>query len=168
MAPASRIGVIAGRSSLQATSRSNHICLQCQIQAHRASHKINSPFGHLPTRRHASFMDTEKWRRKIWGTDTPPGAADPYGGPSVFEQRREMLQLDPPEEKPQDAERRTEAPADVEDDVEDDVNIDDYKPATTWEKLPRIGGDSWAKNEYISTHPFEGYKSLHIAICQSC
>ena len=87
----------------------------------------------------------------------------------AFSSRDErMLQLDPPEEKPQDAERRTEAPADVEDDVEDDVNIDDYKPATTWEKLPRIGGDSWAKNEYISTHPFEGYKSLHIAICQSC
>ena len=113
-------------------------------------------------------MDTEKWRRKIWGTDTPPGAADPYGGPSVFEQRREMLQLDPPEKKPHDAERRTGAPASVEEDVEDDVNIDDYKPATTWEKLPRIGGDSWAKNEYISTHPFEGYKSLHIATCQSC
>ena len=109
-------------------------------------------------------MDTEKWRRKIWGTDTPPGPADPYGGPSVFEQRREMLQLDPPK-KPQDAERRTEAPAIIEEDIEDDVNLGDYKPATTWEKLPRIGGDSWAKQEYISIHPFEGYESLHAAMC---
>lgn len=111
-------------------------------------------------------MDTEKWRRKIWGTDTPPGLADPYGGPSVFEQRREMLQLDPPK-KPQEVEGRTDAPAVVEEDVEDDVNIDNYKPATTWEKLPRIGGDTGAKKEYISTHPFEGYESLHVAIRQS-
>ena len=160
MAPASRIGVIAGRSSLQATSQSSHICLQCRLRAHRASYKTNPPFGHLPTRRHASFMDTEKWRRKIWGTDTPPGPADPYGGPSVFEQRREILQLDPPK-KLQDAERRTDDPAVIEEDVEDEANLGDYKPATSWEKLPRIGGDSWAKKEYISAHPFQGYERLH-------
>lgn len=74
-----------------------------------------------------------------------------------------MLQLDTPR-KHQDAERRTEDAAVIEEDIEDEVNLGDYKPATTWEKLPRIGGDSWAKKEYISAHPFEGYKSLRMAI----
>ena len=112
-------------------------------------------------------MDTEKWRRKIWGTDTPPGPADPYGGPSVFEQRREMLQLDPLK-KPKELEKQKEAPAVIEEDVDNDLNMERYKPATTWEKLPRIGGDAWAKQEYISAHPFEGYECLHIAPCQFC
>ena len=78
-----------------------------------------------------------------------------------------MLQLDPPK-KPKEVGGRTDAPAIIEEDVEDDVNMDNYKPATTWEKLPKIGGDTWAKREYISAHPFEGYESLHIAIRQSC
>ena len=78
-----------------------------------------------------------------------------------------MLQLDPPK-KPKEVGGQREAPAAIEEDVEDDINMDDYKPATTWEKLPRIGGDAWAKQEYISAHPFEGYESLRIAICQSC
>ena len=78
-----------------------------------------------------------------------------------------MLQLDPPK-KPQEGKGRTETPAVVEEDVEVDVNMDNYKPATTWEKLPRIGGDAWAKQEYVSAHPFEGYESLRTAACQFC
>ena len=164
MAPASQIGVIAGRRSLQAMSRSSYTCLQCQLHAYRASHKTNPPFIHLPTRRHASFMDTEKWRKRIWGTETPPGPKDPYtdsyGQPSVLDQMREERQRDNQEE-PHDIERRTAAP---EEGIEDNVNTEGYKPATTWERLPRIGGDTWAKKQYVSTHPFEGYMSLGIAI----
>ena len=31
---------------------------------------------------------TEKLRRKIWGTDNPPGLEDPYGDRSVFDQSK--------------------------------------------------------------------------------
>ncbi len=157
MAPASRIGVIAGRSSLQTASRSNYTCLQCQLRAYRATQKTKPPFRLPPTRRHASGINTEKWRKKIWGSETPPGQEDPYGSPSVLEQRRKELQLDVQEKEPHDVERRTEAPAVIEDGVEDYVDTEGYKPATTWETLPKIGGDTWAKKKYTSTHPFEGY-----------
>ncbi|RMZ76669.1 hypothetical protein DV738_g4815, partial [Chaetothyriales sp. CBS 135597] len=35
--------------------------------------------------RNRNLPFTEKLRRKIWGTDNPPGLADPYGGPSFLE-----------------------------------------------------------------------------------
>ena len=82
---------------------------------------------------------------------------DPYGPPSVIEQRRKELRLDVQEKELHDVERRTKAPAVVKDGVEDNINTEGYKPATTWESLPRIGGDTWAKKKYISIHPFEGY-----------
>ena len=168
MASASRIGVIAGQNALQATSRPNYTCLQCRLRAYRASHKTNPSFRHLPTRRHASFMDTEKWRKRIWGTETPPGPKDPYkspyGSPSVLDQMREERQQDVQEE-PRDVERRTEAP---EEGIEDNVNVEGYKPATTWERLPRIGGDTWAKKQYVSTHPFEGYEKPGYSNFQLC
>ena len=103
-------------------------------------------------------MDTETWRKRIWGPN-PPGPKDPYrdpyGPPSVVDRLREERQRGNQEE-PRDVESRTEAPKE---DVEDNFNTDGYKPATTWEKLPRIGGDTWAKKQYVSTHPFEGYKN---------
>ena len=66
-------------------SLSRYVCPSCQqrcqsqpilrSQRRHASNNVNLPW-------------TEKVRRKIWGTDTPPGLADPYGGPSYLEQRR--------------------------------------------------------------------------------
>ena len=116
-------------------------------------------------------MDTEKWRKRIWGTETPPGPKDPYkntyGPPSVLDQMRDERQRDMQEE-PHDMERRTEAPAVNEEDFQDNVNIEGYKPATTWESLPRIGGDAWAKNQYVSRHPFEGYEKPRYSNYQLC
>ena len=167
MAPPSGIGVLAGRRSLQATSGTSYTCLQCQLCAYRAPHKTNPSFRHFPTRRHASFMDTETWRKRIWGPN-PPGPKDPYkdpyGRPSVFDQMREKRQRDIQEE-PRDVESRTEA---SKEDIEDNFNTEGYKPATTWERLPRIGGDTWAKQQYASTHPFEGYKKPVYSSCQLC
>lgn len=109
-------------------------------------------------------MDTETWRKRIWGPN-PPGPKDPYkdGPPSVFDQMREKRQRDTQEE-PRDVERQTEAP---QEDIEDNVNTEGYRPATTWERLPRIGGDTWAKKQYVSTHSFEGYNKPRYSNCQS-
>ena len=115
-------------------------------------------------------MDPEKWRKRIWGPD-PPGPKDPYkdpyGQPSVLDQMREERQRDRQEE-PHDVERQTEAPAVIEEGIEDNDNTGGYKPATTWERLPRIGGDTWAKKQYVSTHRFEGYGKPGYSNCQLC
>jgi len=69
---------------------------------------------------------TERIRRKIWGTDSPPGLKDPYGGKGVFEERwggqRQPSQEAEPIEQESDI-----APPDA------------YTEATNWEGLERIG-----------------------------
>ncbi|KAF7502603.1 hypothetical protein GJ744_005444 [Endocarpon pusillum] len=37
---------------------------------------------------------TERIRRKMWGSDNPPGLKDPYGGPGYFERRRQEAQAE--------------------------------------------------------------------------
>ncbi|GAQ05661.1 hypothetical protein ALT_2982 [Aspergillus lentulus] len=75
---------------------------------------------------------TERVRRKIWGTDNPPGLKDPYGGEGVLE-RKWKKQPGQQEEEP--ARASTEA---LETQSEDALS-DTYEPATTWEGLPRVG-----------------------------
>jgi len=41
---------------------------------------------------------TERIRRKIWGTDQPPGLEDPYGGDSIIEQTKKQRQAQIAEE----------------------------------------------------------------------
>ena len=61
------------------------VCRSCRHQALRQRITL------LQQSRSASGQPlpfTEKLRRKIWGTDNPPGLKDPYGGPSFLERRR--------------------------------------------------------------------------------
>ncbi|KAH2194374.1 hypothetical protein EMGR_005980 [Emarellia grisea] len=75
---------------------------------------------------------TERVRRKIWGTDNPPGLKDPYGGEGVLE-RKWKKQPEQQEEEP--SRGSTEA---LETQSEDVIS-NTYEPATTWESLPRVG-----------------------------
>ena len=54
---------------------SRYTCAACRTQTSTFSTRASSQ----------AVLDTEKWRKKIWGTDKPPGAKDPYGGPSAAE-----------------------------------------------------------------------------------
>jgi hypothetical protein len=71
-------------------SKLPYICASCRHQALRQ----HSP--QLQWMRNASsgLPFTERLRRKMWGTDNPPGMKDPYGGPSYFEQRRQEVQAE--------------------------------------------------------------------------
>lgn len=64
-----------------------YVCASCRHQA--LCQRTSKP--QQPFRRNASsgLPWTERVRRKIWGTDNPPGLKDPYGGPSYFERRRQ-------------------------------------------------------------------------------
>jgi hypothetical protein len=63
-----------------------YVCPSCRYQA--AGQRIPQ----RQSRRNASsgLPFTERLRRRIWGTDNPPGMKDPYGGPGYFERRRQQ------------------------------------------------------------------------------
>ena len=69
-----------------------YVCRRCRQHLHKAP-KLNPQ-----QTRHASTEWTEKLRRKIWGTDNPPGLADPYG-PSWADRRRMQQQQAEEEER---------------------------------------------------------------------
>lgn len=68
---------------------------------------------------------TERVRRRLWGTDSPPGLKDPYGGQGVLERRWGG------KKQPEEVE---EADHDV-----DIAPPEDYIEAKTWDGLQRIG-----------------------------
>ena len=102
------------------------------------------------SRRHASWIDTDKLRKKIWGSETPPGQEDPYGKESVFDKKRR--------EREQEREKSRKLKPGPKQDVEKpDDQTDDVK-ATTTEGLQIVGGPDWeaeAWDEEIDS--FEGF-----------
>ena len=163
MAPVSRIGAIASRKSLHITSPSSYTCLKCRLLSYRAAQKSNSSTKYLPSRRHASgFINTEKWRKKIWGSENPPGQEDPYGPPGALDQRRREQGVEDPEQSAKEVETSV---GDL-DDAEEDITPrgPHYKRATTWEGLERVGYRNWGKEQFDEEHPFEGFDILDKAI----
>jgi hypothetical protein len=75
-------------------------------------------------------------RRRIWGTDEPPGLKDPYGGPSIVEESqaaRAMEKSLPKEEElvQESQSQQSKAPA---------LILDaSYQPAETWDGLEEVG-----------------------------
>ena len=74
------IDLIRARATVQAPS--TYLCSACKHHA--------SPFSTSALRAasNGKVPLTEKLRRKIWGTDNPPGLEDPYGDRSVFDQSK--------------------------------------------------------------------------------
>ncbi|KAL4881411.1 ribosomal subunit 39S-domain-containing protein [Aspergillus karnatakaensis] len=92
---------------------------------------------------------TERVRKKLWGTDNPPGLKDPYGGEGVFEKKfkkgREGKQVVPEEEAKEVSQGEGEAPVASAAETpaaiaEETEGVDDaYEPATNWAGIERIG-----------------------------
>ncbi|PYH93502.1 hypothetical protein BO71DRAFT_399718 [Aspergillus ellipticus CBS 707.79] len=99
--------------------------------------------------RHASNADSlsERVRRKIWGTDNPPGVEDPYGGQGALERKFKNQQAQKQEQAPEPAP------------VEDLPLVDDsYEPATTWKGLERIGHlDRWNDAPRTEVDTYESF-----------
>ncbi|PWY69571.1 hypothetical protein BO70DRAFT_365844 [Aspergillus heteromorphus CBS 117.55] len=106
-------------------SRALYVCSGCRQEARPR------PIAARQFLRHASNADSlsERVRRKIWGTDNPPGEKDPYGGQGVLE--RKFSKQQPPKQ-----EEVAEQPEEVEDLTLTDAS---YEPATTWAGLERVG-----------------------------
>lgn len=137
MRPAVRLLQPLEAPSLQ-LSKSLYVCSNCR-QDFLLPRASASP--QTQTRRHASSGNvpfTEKVRRKLWGTDNPPGLKDPYGGEGVIERAiRKRTQGDVEEQK-----QEPEQEAAVERLPETETEIappQEYTPATTWDGLERVG-----------------------------
>ncbi|MCJ1250805.1 hypothetical protein MMC30_008033 [Trapelia coarctata] len=138
--------------SSAARNRSGYICLQCR--RHPELNLLSSTARSIPSisRRDASTSQdkttlyTEKLRRKIWGTDNPPGQADPYGNDSVFFPSKQPGKEQEPE--PETVDTNAVAPA---------LDVD-YIPATTWDGLDHIGGAAgWWEAAWDEENQFQGF-----------
>jgi hypothetical protein len=110
---------------LRARTTSNisspYLCLACKS-------RISSFSTSTLNRKNVSF--TEKLRKKIWGTENPPGLADPYGSRSRFGKTSQIAKAQEDEEH---QERMMERSQPVEPD------LSNYEPATTSEGLAVVG-----------------------------
>lgn len=84
-------------------------------------------------------------RRKIWGTENPPGLKDPYGGKGVLEKRfgKESSVMEEGEAEAQ-AQELGQGQGSVESQEQGQEGAPPavdakYVPATSWEGLQRVG-----------------------------
>ncbi|MCJ1438599.1 hypothetical protein MMC27_007989 [Xylographa pallens] len=134
-------------------TRSGYVCIECQ-------HGLSSPpFAIIPksipvaNRRQASTARektpyTERIRQKIWGTQDPPGQADPYGDASVLDQTKKQTSKSEP--RPVEQVSRTgDKP------LPSSAAYANYVPATTWDGLDHIGGATgWWEEAWDEEHQF--------------
>ncbi|KAB8075323.1 ribosomal subunit 39S-domain-containing protein, partial [Aspergillus leporis] len=114
-------------SSLQG-SRTLYVCSVCRQEARPR------PLLARQFLRNASSTTpiTERVRRKIWGTDNPPGLKDPYGGEGVLERKFKK-------DLPENPDLTGYETIGVVERESEDVPPADYQPASTWEDIPRVG-----------------------------
>ncbi len=136
-----------------------YTCAACRVQT--------TSFSTSTTRR--AVLDTEKWRKKIWGTEKPPGAKDPYGGPSAAEIYAAERKGQPIKQPKPKAPRAPKA---------SNIDMSTYLEADSWEGLEEVGGKGiwWMNREepefngympaMIVEDPYEVTAALHRAVVE--
>lgn len=149
-------------SSLQG-SRTLYVCSVCRHEA-RPRPLLARQF--LRNASSNTTPITERVRRKIWGTDNPPGLKDPYGE-SLLEKRFRKEQPEKAEEEVvETAAATTEAENAV---VEDGAVAEAYEPATTWEGIPRIGHlGRWSDLPASEADKYDSYVFLFLLSPRRC
>lgn len=140
------------------------ICLICQ---HRQAAYFPrcSPFSSASAKSAASdskWIDrvTTRTRQRIWGTDNPPGADDPYTGRSLVKPQdsveggHESLDAQTAEDvRTYEEQARKEDKKILQAAVDDALNHEAYVPANTWDGIENVGGEK----EWDSGRQFKGY-----------
>lgn len=118
-------------------SGTRYVCSGCRQEA-RPRPLVTRQF--LRNASGGSTPLTERMRRKLWGTDNPPGLEDPYGGEGVVgKQLFKKGQAEKQGEQPGQGAPAETKPAAAEEGAADDAVSGDYEPATTWAGLERVG-----------------------------
>lgn len=116
-------------------SRTLYVCSSCRQEA-RPRPVLARQFLRNASSSSGTTPLTEKVRRKLWGTENPPGLKDPYGGPGALERKLKGDQ-NVQEEGAGAGEVVELAEAEAAETAgRDDA---DYVPATSWEGIERIG-----------------------------
>lgn len=162
-----RVTDVTRYASVSLRSPSAYVCHQCRQIAFASARRAQAP---LPVsyiqRRFASGDNswTERVRRRIWGTDHPPGQDDPYG-PSTSrdqEKNRDATEAEPHEATPDKPTPDEPTPDQPTPDKASGIKSDkrDYVESITWDGLDRIGGqdESW-EEAWDHNNPFEGFVS---------
>jgi hypothetical protein len=136
------------------------ICVFCQHSSRRAA-----PFSTRSARSsRRTEEDTpspdflERTRRRLWGTDAPPGPKDPYArpaanaksAPSPLEEGEDGSTAD--DVRAYAAAEFAQQKTQMQQSVEDAPMHQDYIPATTWDGLEAVGGET----EWDRGKRFEG------------
>lgn len=128
--------------SLRSSKHALYVCSNCRYDASLPSHH------HHQSRRYASGSGntpfTEKLRRRIWGTDNPPGLEDPYGGEGVIASewaKRKAQYMGESKRELQQKEEGEDLVPEEEYVPEDGEHLipEEFHPATTAHNLPRMG-----------------------------
>lgn len=132
------------------------VCRSCRHQALRQRISLLQQFRSASDN---SLPYTEKVRRKLWGTDNPPGLKDPYGGPSFLEKRRMRQEARERGEYLPQAESYEEVDptqmAEASEKMPEEAQ--DYVPAETWDGLEHMGHEGhWAD---VKPRPEDRYQS---------
>lgn len=153
MAPANPISAIASRRLARNVSASGFVCLQCRLHSSitaRKQFQLSLPIVH--SRQYATF--TDRVRKKIWGSENPPGQEDPYGGQSILDQRKTQAELEDDGKGP-----RSQVASTAEE-LRDENTVSGYVAKTTWDGLERVGYEGWGNEEWNKEYPFEGFVHL--------
>ena len=128
--------------------RTLYVCSTCRQEARPRAALLARQFP-----RHASSSNngaasplTERVRRKLWGTDNPPGLKDPYGGRGVLEQKsgRDGA-VEQQQQQQEGGEEQVRSQLEVQEGQQEGAEQDsaavgaEYVPATSWEGLERVG-----------------------------
>jgi hypothetical protein len=146
-----------------AYSQPQFICSACLLRApFSTSIKHSAEPEKLPR--------TERLRRRIWGTDQPPGLKDPYGGPSFAEEIQAAKAIEASKSKSEEAApepkpRRAKTPQPVLD--------ASYEPAKTWAGLEEVGELPAPEFNFMGympaervVNPYEATAALHRAVVE--
>ncbi|KZF22877.1 hypothetical protein L228DRAFT_247284 [Xylona heveae TC161] len=121
-------------------SATESLCFSCRTrnQTARTASPFTTSTSHPARRSETGEVPlTERLRRKIWGTETPPGQDDPYS--RLSENQQLAAQRRP---------RESSA----------NQNTTGYEPATTWDGLESVGGfGHWWKENWDPAHKFQGF-----------
>lgn len=123
--------------------QSPYLCFACAAYA--------TSFSTSSTRTARPITYTDRLRNKIWGTDSPPGLDDPYGGASILEKK--MQRGKAPVEEETETEETTEAKTTF------TTPASTYVPAETWDGLEEVGGEQIWESE----HPFQSFVPSEVA-----
>lgn len=150
--------MITGRALPYTPPPSAYICLKCRRLASDTATKASTVLPVSSSARHYASSSSliERVRKRIWGTDNPPGPENPYGPPGAFEQKRLENELRDSEKgtAATDSLSRRQTAGNVrEEDLQD---LPEESEATTWEGMPVVGGPDWGQEEWDEEHPYEG------------